>query len=209
MTKINRQWEEDRSRIAEYYDQLVSKYGDSPRSCDYGTAESQKVKFKVLSEQLPEQGFSILEVGCGLGHFNLYLASCKSNYSYLGIDISENMIAAARDLQPDANFQKLDILSDSPPGRHDFVVANGIFYLLKEEPWSTTETLLRVMYSLADKAVFCTSLSSKAPFNEEGEFQIDPGKLINFCFELSPYLTLRHDYFVHDFTLGLFKEPNR
>ena len=55
--------------IAAYYDALVARYGHHPRACDYGRAESQRVKFRVLSEVMPLAGLSLLDVGCGFAGY--------------------------------------------------------------------------------------------------------------------------------------------
>src|SRR5581483_11112775 len=51
-------------RIARFYDDLVARYGDDPRACDYGSPASQATKFGVLSSVCDLTGLRVLDVGC-------------------------------------------------------------------------------------------------------------------------------------------------
>lgn len=51
---------------------------------------------------------TILEVGCGSGNISKYIFSKNSSVKLKGIDISENMIALAKELVPEGDFETLD-----------------------------------------------------------------------------------------------------
>ncbi len=60
---------------------------------------------------------SVLEIGCGPGNITRYLLAKNPNLKIKGIDISENMVALARNNNPLAEFEimdsrKLDSLND-------------------------------------------------------------------------------------------------
>src|SRR5580698_8834420 len=85
---VHEQMTDPFARIADYYDSLVRKYGHDPRACDYGRAESQKIKFRVLSEVLPLANSSLLDVGCGFADFATFLGERFPGLQYSGIDLS-------------------------------------------------------------------------------------------------------------------------
>ena len=190
-------------RIASYYDALESRYGHDPRACDYGRAESQQTKFRVICEMSDFQDKKILDVGCGFADFADYLESQNLNTDYKGIDLSEAMLRRAKSRRPDLDLRNSNFLNEDI-GQFDIVTANGIFYLLGENAETITHRLIRRMFESARESVIFNSLSSWAPHKTEGEYYADPAKFVSFAQSLTPRVVLRHDYMDHDFTVALF-----
>lgn len=192
--------------IAEFYNRRVGQFGHDPRACDYGRAESQQRKFRVLSEALDCTGLSVLDVGCGFADYADYLSAKHGGINYKGIDLSAKMIAAARAAHPAFELRVGNILEEPTAGIHDVVTANGIFYLLGEDAPTLMRRLVQAMFERCRKCVAFNSLSTWAGVQEAGEFYADPLEVIAWCRELSPWVVLRHDYLPHDFTVYLYRE---
>ena len=192
-------------RIANYYQDLVQKYGHDPRACDYGRPQSQEIKFRVLSEAMPVKGRSVLDVGCGFADFHRFLRDRFGEVRYSGIDVCPAMVEEARRLDPHCEVKLANILDASIRERFDLVTANGIFYLLGDEAWPTMQEIVRRMYAVAEHAVAFNSLSSWAEDKEAGEFYADPAEVLQFCRTLTPWVLLRHDYHPRDFTIYMYK----
>jgi SAM-dependent methyltransferase len=192
-------------RIANYYQDLVQKYGHDPRACDYGRPQSQEIKFRVLSEAMPVKGRSVLDVGCGFADFHRFLRDRFGEVRYSGIDVCPAMVEEARRLDPHCEVKLANILDASIRERFDLVTANGIFYLLGDEAWPTMQEIVRRMYAVAEHAVAFNSLSSWAEDKEAGEFYADPAEVLQFCRTLTPWVVLRHDYHRRDFTIYMYK----
>jgi SAM-dependent methyltransferase len=192
-------------RIANYYQDLVQKYGHDPRACDYGRPQSQEIKFRVLSEAMPVKGRSVLDVGCGFADFHRFLRDRFGEVRYSGIDVCPAMVEEARRLDPHCEVKLANILDASIRERFDLVTANGIFYLLGDEAWSTMQEIVRRMYAVAEHAVAFNSLSSWAEDKDPGEFYADPAEVLQFCRTLTPWVVLRHDYHPRDFTVYMYK----
>jgi SAM-dependent methyltransferase len=195
------------SRIADYYEGLVQKYGHDARACDYGRPESQEVKFRVLSEAILLTNCSVLDVGCGFGDFHGYLASRFTGIRYSGIDICAAMVQEAQRLNPGIDVRVANLLDGSVRGEFDLVTANGILYLLGDDAWPIVQDLIMGMYSLARQAVAFNSLSAWAADKERGEFYPGPLLVLEFCRTLTPWVVLRHDYHPRDFTIYMYKKP--
>lgn len=192
-------------RIASYYEGLIRQYGHDPRACDYGRPESQNLKFRVLSEVLPLNNCSLLDVGCGFADFANFLKDEFTGLRYSGIDLCSAMVSEAQ-----RNHSHLDLsvanINDAPLNRtFDVVSANGIFYLLGDHAWPMMQRMIERMYALATKAVSFNSLSAWARDQESGEFYADPLRTLDFCRRLTPWVVLRHDYHPRDFTVYLYK----
>lgn len=190
--------------IGRYYDELVARYGHDPRACDYGRAESQAIKFAVLSQVAPLDGKRILDVGCGFADYATYLSALFRNVSYAGVDISAAMVASARALHPELSIRAANILEEDV-GAFDIVTANGIFYLLGAEAPALMRALVARMYASATEAVAFNSLSAWTPDQEPGEYHADPAEVLNYCRTLTPWVALRHDYHPRDFTVYLYR----
>lgn len=195
------------ARIAEFYNNLVDQYGYNPRACDYGCAESQIIKFRVLSEVMNLEGMRILDVGCGFADFGDYLIQRFNSIQYVGIDISSRMIEVAKQLRPYFDLRVGNILDENFNELFDVVTANGIFYLLGEEAPFLMRRIIQKLYKLARYSLAFNSLSSWANDQEPGEFYAEPLETVMFCRQLTPWIVLRHDYHPRDFTIYLYRVP--
>jgi SAM-dependent methyltransferase len=196
------------ARIAAYFDDLVAKYGRNHRACDYGSPQSQRTRFDVLSTICPLDNKSVLDVGCGFADLATYLHERYRGVSYRGIDVSPEMIRMAHALHPNVAVKSANILT-TDVGNYDVVIANGIFYLLGPDAWSVMQKLIARMFEIATEAVAFSSLSSLASNQVPGEFHADPSKVLAYCQTLTPRVALRHDYYDHDFMVFMYKSQAR
>jgi SAM-dependent methyltransferase len=192
-------------RIAEFYENLIQRYGHDPRACDYGHPESQRTKFRVLSEAIPVKNRSVLDVGCGFADFACYLRERFPGVRYCGIDLTSSMVTEARRLNPGIDVRVNNILDAKFDTYFDLVTANGIFYLLGEHAPAVMEKMIDRMYMLSSCAVAFNSLSAWAEDKESGEFYADPLRVVDYCRRLTPWVVLRHDYHPRDFTVYMYK----
>jgi SAM-dependent methyltransferase len=194
-------------RISEYYERLIRKYGHDHRACDYGRPQSQKIKFRVLSEVMPLGDCSLLDVGCGFADFATYLQQNFSGVTYSGIDLCASMVEEARRKHPELDLGTANFLNASFDHSFDVVTANGTFYLLGEQAWPVMSKMIERMFGLATSALAFNSLSNWASDQEPGEFYADPVQVLQFCRKLTPWVVLRHDYHPRDFTVYMYKTP--
>lgn len=195
----------DKNRvIADKYSKLLEKHGTSHRSIDWGSRESQYLRFKILCEIGDLQGKRILDVGCGLCDFYQYLIEQDIDVEYYGIDITQKMVDKARERFGDLHIELRDIVKQPLAEKYDYVFSSGIFYLLPEE--SHVEELISTMHHVANIGLAFNSLSSWGPHKEKAELYLNPYETIKYCHQhLSNRVVLRHDYMPHDFTVYLYK----
>lgn len=202
--------EAHRSTI-EHFTGLVQKFGQDPRAHDWGSRESQELRFRVLLGALGARigaGTRILDVGCGQGDLLAYLQKQHPGVAYEGIDITPAMIEVAQRRFPDANFRCADLLADAPAEtpRYDLVLASGIFYMRQSAPLDHMLSMARRFFALSCNAVAFNSLSAYATNQDRGEFYADPADVVRACRAITPWVTLRHDYHPRDFTVHLFRD---
>jgi len=197
---------DEQKRISEYYDHLVDQYGYDPRACDASTRESLRVRYRVLSDVMDLTNKSVLEVGCGFGDLGAYLKRKYKRVHYTGIDISSRMIEEGRKRYPKVPLYHLNVLDMNPHQQFDAVLAQGVFYLLKDNAESRMWRLIEKMFSLARQAVAFSTLSAWASRKNSSEFYADPIRVAEWCRRLTPFLVFRHDYHPGDFSVYLYKE---
>jgi len=102
-------------RIAAHYDDLADHWVDIVTS-----SERADSLWSILDEMIPAlQGSSALDAGCGAGVFSDRLADRGAEVT--GVDISERMLARARERVPDATFHREDISDGLEPLADDSV----------------------------------------------------------------------------------------
>lgn len=190
----------------EFYSSLLDKYGVDPKSLNWGTEQSQEIRFKILAEISTLKDQHVLDVGCGLGDFYSWLVNNKKDALYHGIDVTPKMIEVASARFTDAKFDVGTIDNSDETRLYDFVFASGIFYLVENEPFSFMKRTISKMFSLCKKGIAFNSLSSWAEKKTNAEFYASPAETIDFCRSLSPFVVLRHDYHPADFTVYVYKE---
>lgn len=196
------------NEIGNYYNDLVTKFGHDPRSCDYGHVNSQKIKFEVLSQAISYDEKSILDIGCGFADYFDFLNEKFKNISYHGVDISAKMIDEAKKLHPDLKLELKNVFDTPPQKKYDIVTSNGIFYLLGQDSKSLMHEFIKKMYEMSEQLTVFNSLSTWATDKEDAEFYADPLETVAFCKTLSPWVTLRHDYHPRDFTIYIYRNRN-
>jgi SAM-dependent methyltransferase len=204
----NSGFQQDDENTIRYFTDLVAQNGIDPRSLDWGSRESQHLRFSVLAGIGSLQGAHVLDVGCGLGDFYEWLREQGYECDYHGIDITTAMISTARERFPDVRFDIGTLTGEMEiaVGEYDYVLASGIFYRRQMSAEGFMHRMLGAMYAHSRRGIAFNSLSLWAPDQETGEFYADPLATLEFCRTLTPWVVLRHDYHLRDFTIYLYRE---
>lgn len=198
----------DDARNIDIYTDLAVRYGHDVRALDWASRDSQERRFRVLAGVGDLNGYSVLDVGCGLGDFAAWCARQSLAVDYTGIDMTPRMVELARQSLPAQAFRAADLFSLPPPpeGRAwDYVVASGIFAKRQENPAGYLRDAVAHMFSLCMSATAFNVLSTWSPVTEGTEFHADPQSTLEYCRSLTPWVVLRHDYHPRDFTIYLYK----
>ncbi|MGH2885576.1 MAG: class I SAM-dependent methyltransferase [Solirubrobacteraceae bacterium] len=195
----------DEERIAVYYDRLVERYGHDPRAVDAPSRESLDIRHAVLAELADMSGKSVLEVGCGFGDLGASIRERYDRVTYRGIDLSPRMVQEGRRVNPGLELEVGNVLDLPGAEAYDFVVAQGIFYLLREAPEERMREIVTRMFTLASEAIAFTAISAWAAERNPDEFYVDPRVALELGHSLTRSVVLRHDYHPGDLALYLYK----
>lgn len=196
------------SDVADYYSSKLAEYGEQPRGVDWNGEESQHLRFAQLCKVIDAKGrFSVNDLGCGYGALLDYLHANYSSFGYLGFDISQDMIKAARVRYPDCSDISFSVASQ-PPFPSDFTIASGIFNVRLQR--SNAEWIeyiyntLDIMHesSLKGFAFNCLTKYSDADKMRDYLYYADPCALFDRCkTRYSRQVALLHDYGLFEFTI--------
>lgn len=200
-------WSRDDERNIDFYNGLVERYGVDVRALNWGSRESQQLRFSVLAQVGQLNDKSLLDVGCGQGDFYGSLKEQEIKVDYTGIDLAPKMIEIARSRFPEARFETENLLAPQSTlaADYDYVLSSGIFYYRQHEPFAFMKEMLARMFERCRLGLAFNSLSAWCGERDAGEFYADPLETLAFCRTLTPWLTLRHDYHPRDFTIYMHK----
>jgi 2-polyprenyl-3-methyl-5-hydroxy-6-metoxy-1,4-benzoquinol methylase len=125
----------DRDYITEvnaaYHDAIVGKYdqrfeGSSPEVVDWVSGLFRREVLPVLD--VVQGRPKVIDFGCGSGNLEGYL--CDRDLDLLGLDVSEGMLAKARERFPQWRFEKADLYSFETDERYHLVMENAVLHHL-------------------------------------------------------------------------------
>lgn len=201
----------DRSALLSFYSRRYKEFGVSPQSLGW-TKGKQDLRFEILTSFFPLEGKRILDVGCGFGDLNAYLGRRLKSYEYLGIDVNERFVSAAKkqNKQACASFQAGDFLSFQPRRSFDVVVASGVFSLKLRSGRNASfiKLAMRKAFGLCAEGLAFDFLSGRVDFRYPENYYADPEFVLAEGYKLSRNLVLRNDYMPFEFALAVFKDDS-
>ncbi|MEZ5739283.1 MAG: class I SAM-dependent methyltransferase [Burkholderiaceae bacterium] len=199
--------------VASYYSAKLDQHGQTARGVDWNGEASQWQRFAQLARLFEGRtDFSLNDLGCGYGALLDYLATLPARVDYLGIDVSADMIAAAKQRYADAAHARFTCAA-TPARVADFGVASGIFNLRMgrtDAQWRAyLEDTLDTMDATcrAGFAFNCLTSYSDPEKMRDTLYYADPCVLFDLCKRrYATQVALLHDYGLYEFTL-LVRKP--
>lgn len=196
-------------RYLKAHNQMIESHGFSERAL-WGSKTSQLKRFDELAIILKEKkDFSILDLGCGLCDFYLYLKNngCK-NFKYVGLEINPLFVNEAKKRYPDIDIFKGSVNSLNKKNKWDYVVASGI-YNLGESTVETEQFFIeqfKALYPNINIGFAVNFLSSLSNNKDKISVYHNPVEVLDICFaNFSNNIKLHHNYLPHDFTVFVYK----
>ena len=191
-----------------YYRELIAQHGNRREIAGWGSQASQERRFAVFARHLPLQGARIVDVGCGRGDLFGYLKSTgQTPGAYVGLDLMEEALTFGRANHPDGQFLCGDLLDPeiSLPDA-DYVLSSGIFNLDGPDHGQWIADMAKVMFCAARRGAAFNMISRFAPEHKPDHYYADPAGILAMAQEITPFVTLVHDYAIHDMTVLLSHE---
>jgi len=199
---------DETSDIIKLYHDRYEKDGYQVSTVGWKNIEEQILRFKILCDISDLTGASICDIGCGFGDLIPYLKRRFSDFTYVGVDISEKLIQKASQLHPGYSFRNIDILDSSFVDKFDYFLLSGALSYRIKDNMSLMQKMLSKMFLLSNKGVAVNFLSSYVNYQHIRNFHYEPEKVFSFSKSLTKSVTLRHDYPLWEFTVFLYREVN-
>ncbi len=195
--------------VANYYSKKLAEYGVTPRGVDWNSEEGQKVRFEQLCKIIgpKSSNFSLNDLGCGYGALLDYLRNKHANCTYIGVDVSSEMIKVAKQLYA-VTDQARFITSAEPDEVADYGVASGIFNVRLGRSDAEWFDYLQANLDVLDRtsslgfAFNCLTSYSDEDKKRDYLYYADPCRLFDMCKRrYSRQVALLHDYGLYEFTI--------
>lgn len=201
--------------VATYYAEKLAEHGDTPRGVDWNGEESQMVRFaqlcKIIDPETPN--FSLNDLGCGYGALLDYLRDKHATCTYLGVDVSNEMVKVAEQRHAAADRARF-ITSAEPDEVADYGLASGIFNVRLGRSDAEWIDYLQATLDVLDRtsslgfAFNCLTSYSDEDKKRDYLYYADPCRLFDLCKRrYSRQVALLHDYGLYEFTILVRKMP--
>lgn len=200
--------------IVEHYQTCFEKHGATAKGVDWPNARDHAKRCAIMLDlAAQEQAFSLLDFGCGYGFLYAYLQEQgRHDVDYIGLDLSEPMIAHARRSFPQATFLCVDALQE--PERLpqcDYVVLNGVLTerqtLTHEQMREYAFSLIEVLFATCKKGLAFNVMSKHVDWEREDLFHLPEAELLPFVVQkLTRHFVIRNDYGLYEYSVYLYKE---
>jgi len=194
--------------VARYYGEKIRLHGPTARGADWNSLESQGMRFAQLLKIADRAGpFSINDYGCGYGALLDYLKENFCAVQYCGFDISNRMLAAARQLHRETEQVRF-VSREEDLSPADFTLASGVFNVrltTTVEKWE--DYLCRTLDSMnaLSRRGFAFNLLTTFSDPERRRPHLyygDPSFYFELCKKrYSRFVSLLHDYPLYEFTI--------
>lgn len=199
------------SRMASEYEERFKEHGDSYLSLGWTSPESTLTRYKVMLDvvELPDLNkVSLLDWGCGLGHFYEYIQAfpLRRWVSYCGMDASSVFI---RECQRKHRFVPFYELNDELP-ICDYVIMNGLFTEKFDMPWQSfwdhAQTVILDGWAHTKMALAVNFMSTHLEYERGDLFHLPLDTLGDFLHNrLSREFRIRHDYKLWEYTVYVYR----
>ena len=199
----------DHDKISAYYLRRLSQSEETHEVLGWESPEAQEARFSVLLELLPEDPFSLLDVGAGLGDLFAFLDRSHVPARYTGVDILPEMVDRARNRFPRGRFECIDVLSDeSWEERFDVVFASGIFNLKMQDNMRFVRRASQRFAGLSTGLCVVNFLSESSEDKEEAYFYYSPAGVRAVFGASFPSVRILDGYLRNDFTIVALKRAD-
>ena len=208
MKKMN---EVDIKNTQERYNKRLKEFGYSPKTLGWLKGK-QDIRFDVLTSLYDFENKSILDIGCGFGDLNKVLSKKTQNYSYLGVDLCEDLIKIAEKKISGKNIEFVsgDFLQLKIDKQIDWALESGLFNhkFVNLDNYDFIKSVMKKTFDIVKEGFSFDFISDKVDYKDEHIFYASPEKTLSFAYELSRNVVLRSDYMPFEFSIFVFKDDD-
>jgi len=216
-------------KIAEHYNNCFQIHGDTHLGVDWPNHQDTLKRHETMYGVIREKGIggiansSILDFGCGAGHFYEWLLANKDFPPiYSGLDINQSFIDLCNYKFPQNQFYRMDILNpDIEPislmsfeqlGKFDYIIADGVFTEKRELTWNQmfydffTPTIFK-LWTKVNKGLAFNVMSTNISKDRTNLFAVSLDQIQQLCKDvLFCDFVIKADYLPYEYTVYCYKK---
>jgi trans-aconitate methyltransferase len=194
------------SDLSEDYDKSLKQYGEGPQALLWWDYRSMAIRFRELVKDVPLDGKTVLDAGCGMGDLLPFLYAKSSNFKYLGVDQSQDFVNIAKRRYEGHSFKVGDAFSESF-GKFDVVLSSGVMNGNYDNWLANRKKMIASLFNQANQVLAFNMAGALRPIPHDTLIAYaDAQQIFEYCKTLSSRVILRTEYLQKDFTIVMFKK---
>lgn len=197
---------DDVRSVVQRYQQRVVQHGISFDSLNSGSPEKQRIRHTIHASTLQGECPVVLDIGCGLADFYVFLQQQGRPCKYYGYDIVPEYIQSCAERFPEAIFKIHNFIEQGIEEEYDSIVMSQVLnnHFQNSDNIAVMKEALRIAYNATRISVSVDMLSTYVDFQNSEVFYYQPEEIFRFAKSLTPRVCLRHDYRPYEFCIQLF-----
>ncbi|HET7827777.1 MAG TPA: class I SAM-dependent methyltransferase [Candidatus Saccharimonadales bacterium] len=192
-------------RLKEDYDEAFASFGPGPKALLWWDYRSMAIRFRELVKEVPIDGKSVLDVGCGMGDLLPYLYAKSTNFRYLGVDKSAQFIKVAKQRYEGHQFKVGDPFA-RPEGMFDVVLLSGVMNGNVDNWLAKRKKMIKALWDQTGEVLAFNMAGGLKPIKADSLIAYaDAQVVLDYCKTMSHRVVLKTDYLEKDFTIVMFK----
>lgn len=200
------------SKYLHVYRERYAEFGDECRALGWTRADRVQIRHRIMSEVIRWSDHwgtvSLLDFGCGLGHFLDHVHD--SHIRYTGLDIVPEFITECKHKYPDVEFLLMDIADEQAYNQlptYDYIIANGVFTQKLDTPylsmWEYFTSIVKLLYEKCARGIAFNVMSAHVNWERDDLFYVPLADMADFVLTLSPEFTFRY-YGMWEYTVYVY-----
>lgn len=189
-----------------FYSSAIEKHGTTAKGVNWYSQKSQKLRFNIILDMLPDNlnSFTIADAGCGFGDLYTYmLKKKKAPNKYIGIDSLIDMYSIASD-KTGCEIIIADICKDDLPSA-DYYICSGAMNVLES---FETHLFIRNCFSTCTKGFVFNVLHGNKQSETYNYMTTQEIEQIAKDLGVS-HIELKDDYLEDDITVIFYKDNKK
>lgn len=194
------------SEIKEDYDKGLRLYGESPKALLWWDYRSMALRFRELVRDVPLDGKSVLDAGCGMGDLLPFLYAESTSFKYLGVDKNKGFIEIAKKRYEGHQF-KVGNPFKNKVGTFDVVLSSGVMNGNQPDWLAKRKQMIKALFNQTGQVLVFNMAGGLKPIEHDSLIAYaDASEIFDYCKTMTNRLILRTEYLHKDFTIVMFRK---
>jgi SAM-dependent methyltransferase len=192
--------------LSEDYDKSLEQFGPGPKALLWWDYRSMAIRFRELVRDVPVEGMTVMDAGCGLGDLLPYLYSKSVNFRYTGYDLKPEFLDYAKRHYEGHDFKVGDPFHNRL-GLFDIVISSGVMNGNVKGWLRKRQKMIANLFDQTGVALAFNMAGGLRPIPDDSLIAYaDANEIYEFCKTLTKHVEMNTRYLDKDFTITMFKK---